>query len=72
MLHKKLLHVQRKLCVNKNVSYKSYVAQQNNVSHKKIVCGNQKRGSGRVNMFSAAQKRNTCRQKIIPIVCKYL
>ena len=50
----------------KNISRRSYVAHQNYVTHKKICSGNkknisyQKRDSCCLNMFSVAQKKNSC------------
>ena len=44
MLHKKMLLVAQKalLCQQKNISYRSYAAHQNYVSHRKISYGNKK------------------------------
>ena len=51
----------------KNISHENYVAFLNFVSHKKTmlsrrkkICYTQKKVSCRLNMFSVAQKRNTC------------
>ena len=74
-----VLHRKTMLCQQVNVSYRSYLAHQNYVSHKKICCGNKKscdtqkeRPKCWLNMFSVAQKRVTCRQKIVPVVYKYM
>ena len=54
------------------------VMKQSYESHKKICCGNKKitwhptEDSCWLNMFSVAQTRNTCLQKMVPAAYKYM
>ena len=54
------------------------VAQENYMSHKKICCGDKKElwhpkeDSCCLNMFSVAQKRITCLQKMVTVAYKYM
>ena len=71
VLHKKLYWVNKK-----NISYKSYVAHQNYVGHKKCfgnkLCDTKKRDSCWLDMFTVGHKRNTCWQKKVHVVSKYM
>ena len=77
--HKKILCCTKSCCVNKKIFHiEVNVAQQNYVSHKKICCGDKKimwhpkEDSCWLNMFSVAQKRNPCLQKMVPVAYKYM
>ena len=54
------------------------IVQQNYVHHKKICCGDKKimwhlkEDSCWLNMFSIAQKRNLCLQKMVTVAYKYM
>ena len=80
VLHKKQ---KNRLCQQKNLLRRSYVAHENYVCHKKYVvatkkiCYTQKRcskerDSEKLNMFRVAQKRNICWHKIVPVAYKYM
>ena len=75
VLHKKLLRVALKSCISKKIFHIEVTLCQNYVSHKKYVVGTEKIISHpkvRLNMFSVAQGRNTCWQKIVSVVYKYM
>ena len=80
VFHKKLLCQQKKI-----FPIEINVAQQNYVSRKEICCGHKKNyvtpkrrliltreDSCWLNMFSVAQKRNTCLQKMAPDAYEYM
>ena len=67
-VNKKLFHIEVTLITKVIWVTKKYVV----VWQRKLLCDTQKRDSRWLNMFSVTQKRNTCRQKIIPVVYRYM
>ena len=78
-LHKKILCCTKNCCVNKTiVSHRSWCCaiklcgSQKNMLWRKKELWHLKEDSCWLNMFSVAQKRNTCLQKMVPVAYKYM
>ena len=78
-LHKEILCCTKNCCVNKkNISHRSWCCANKimwvtkNMLWRQKIMWHPKEDSCWLNMFSVAQKRNTCLQKMVPVAYKYM